>query len=130
MNDIGISSELDAARVEHLFKIGIFAALIVLAGDMLLGFGVSEPGTTGLEANFSRYMTVPDWRIFWSATLGLIGIPLECLCYFGVYRLTQLSLQRIRIQMILMTIVTLKSSPKAMLLSRKANTQAHIRKQL
>lgn len=87
MNDIGISSELDAARVEHLFKIGIFAALIVLAGDMLLGFGVSEPGTTGLEANFSRYMTVPDWRIFWSATLGLIGIPLECLCYFGVYRL-------------------------------------------
>lgn len=87
MNDIGISSKLDTARIEHLFKIGIFAVLMVLAGDMLLGYGVSESGTKGLEASFSRYMTVPDWRIFWSATLGLIGIPLECLCYFGVYRL-------------------------------------------
>lgn len=87
MNDIGISSKLDTDRIEHLFKIGIFAALMVLAGDMLLGYGVSEPGTTGLEANFSRYMSVPDLRIFWSATLGLIGIPTECLCYFGVYRL-------------------------------------------
>lgn len=87
MNDIGISSKLDTDRIEHLFKIGIFAALMVLAGDMLLGFGVSEPGTTGLEANFSRYMSVSDRRIFWSATLGLIGIPSECLCYFGIYRL-------------------------------------------
>ena len=63
MNDIGISSKLDAARIEHLFKIGIFAALMVLVGDMLLGWGVSEAGTKGLEANFSRYMTVPDVRI-------------------------------------------------------------------
>lgn len=87
MNEIGISSKLDAARIEHLFKIGMIAALMVLVGDMLLGYGVSEQGTAGLEANFSRYMSVPDLRIFWSATLGLIGIPLECLCYFGVYRL-------------------------------------------
>lgn len=87
MNDIGISSKLDTDRIMHLFKIGIFAAIMVLAGDMLLGYGVSEQGTSGIEANFSRYMSVPDWRIFWSALLGLIGIPLECLCYFGVYRL-------------------------------------------
>ena len=87
MNDIGISSKLDIERIEHLFKIGIFAALMVLAGDMLLCWGVSEPGTAGLEAFFSRCMSVSDGRIFWSAALGLMGIPLKCLCFFGVYRL-------------------------------------------
>ena len=30
---------------------------------------------------------VSDARIFWSALLGLVGIPIEVLSYFGVYRL-------------------------------------------
>ena len=86
-NDIGIDSELDWDRITHLFKLGIIAALMVLAGDMILGWGVTDETLTGMDAYFSRYATVSDTRVFASAILGLIGITIECLSYFGVYRL-------------------------------------------
>ena len=86
-NDIGIKKELDWERIRHLYKIGIFAGIMVLIGDMLLGWGVTDMSKTGLEQYFSRYLTVSDKRIFWSALLGLIGIPLETLSWFAIYRL-------------------------------------------
>ena len=78
---------IDWPRIIHLLKLGIFASLIVLAGDMLLGWGVNDPGVTDLPEILSRYLYVPDGRIFASALLGLIGIPIECLCWFAVYRM-------------------------------------------
>lgn len=86
-NNIGINSSLDWKRIRKLLKIGLFAALIVLAGDMLLGWGVTDESKSGIEQFFSRYLSVSDGRIFWLALFGLIGIPLECLCYFGIYRM-------------------------------------------
>ena len=79
----------DWPRIEHLLKLGIFAAVLVLIGDMLLGWGTSDPNVTELPPMFSRYLSVPDGRIFASALLGLIGIPIECLCWFAVYRMIQ-----------------------------------------
>ena len=87
-------ADVDWPRVAHLLKIGIFAALMVLLGDMLLGWGVSDPAVAELPAVFSRYLSVSDGRIFASAMLGLIGIPLECLCWFAIYRLIQPYSQR------------------------------------
>ncbi|MCM1145287.1 MAG: hypothetical protein NC407_11315 [Lachnoclostridium sp.] len=86
-NNIGISSELDMPRIRHLMKIGLVAALMVLTGDMLLGYGAADAEAYGIPVTFARYLTVSDGRIFWSAMLGMIGIPLECLCYFAIYRL-------------------------------------------
>ena len=86
-NHTGTDSALDWGRIRHLLKIGIFAALMVLAGDMLLGWGVADPSVTELRPMFTRYLSVPDGRIFASALLGLIGIPIECLCWFAVYRI-------------------------------------------
>ncbi len=86
-NHIGISNELDMPRIRHLMKIGLFAGVMVLIGDMLLGYGASDTAVSNIPATFARYLSVSDGRIFWSAVLGLIGIPLECLCYFAVYRL-------------------------------------------
>lgn len=86
-NDIGISKELDWDRIAHLFKLGIVAALMGLAGDLVLGWGVTDSSLSGIDQYFSRYLTVSDGRIAASALLGLIGIPIECLCYFGIYRL-------------------------------------------
>ena len=86
-NDIGIDNTLDWNRIRHLLKIGILAALMVLAGDMLLGWGISDPTVTELPAMFTRYLSVSDGRIFASALLGLIGIPIESLCWFAIYRL-------------------------------------------
>ncbi|MBQ8878309.1 MAG: hypothetical protein IJ029_06240 [Lachnospiraceae bacterium] len=86
-NDIGIDSKLDWERIAKLFRIGLFAGIMVLIGDMLLGFGVPDESLSGMEKELSTYLSLSDTRIFWSAFLGLIGIPLEGLCYFGVYRL-------------------------------------------
>ena len=86
-NNIGIDERLDWNRIRKLMIIGIFAACMVLAGDMLLGWGLHDHTKPGMEGFLSAYLTLPDSRIFWSAFLGLIGIPLEALCYFSVYRL-------------------------------------------
>ena len=86
-NDIGIDNELDWPRIQKLFVIGLFAGIMVLIGDMLLGWGVSDESLTGIAKKLSTYISVSDKRIFWSAMLGFVGIPLEGLCYFGIYRL-------------------------------------------
>jgi len=82
-----MNKELDWPRIAHLMKIGIAAALMVLAGDMLLGWGMHDAAKAGKEGFLSAYLNLSDGRIFWSALLGLIGIPLEALCCFAVYRL-------------------------------------------
>ena len=79
----------DWSRITHLLKIGIFAALMVLAGDMLLGWGVSDPSVSGIPSMLTKYLSVPDGRIFASALLGLVGIPIECLCWFAICRMIQ-----------------------------------------
>ncbi|MCR5768451.1 MAG: hypothetical protein K6G45_08185 [Lachnospiraceae bacterium] len=77
----------DWPRIAHLFKLGILASLLALiGGDMLLGWGIADLSLTGMEQYFSRYSAVSDTRIFWAATLGMIGIAIETLCFFGVYR--------------------------------------------
>ncbi len=53
---------------------------------MLLGWSVADENIAGF-GTFSKYIGLSEQRIFWSAFLGLIGIPLEGLCYFGIYRL-------------------------------------------
>lgn len=78
----------DWVRIAHLFKIGILASLLALiGGDMLLGWGTADMSLSGMEQYFSRYLTVSDNRIFWSGLLGMIGITLETMCFFGVYRI-------------------------------------------
>ena len=82
-----MNDTLDWQRIRHLLKIGILASLMVLTGDMLLGWGVSDPSVTNLPAVFTRYLSVSDGRIIVSALLGLIGIPIECLGWFAIYRM-------------------------------------------
>ena len=86
-NDIGIDEKLDWDRISHLMRIGLVAGIMVLIGDMLLGWGVSDPALSGIARKLSAYDSLSDSRLFWSAFLGFIGITLEGLCYFAIYRL-------------------------------------------
>lgn len=88
-NDIGISRQLDWNRIRCSFIIGLFGGIMTLIGDWLLGYGVYDESLTGLERKLSQYLALSDEKIFWSAFLGLIGISLEGLCYFGIYRLIE-----------------------------------------
>lgn len=86
-NDIGISRQLDWPRIRHLFRVGLFGALLTLAGDMLLGWGVEDETLTGLARMLSAYTHTSDGGLLASALLGLLGLTVEGLCCFGVYRL-------------------------------------------
>lgn len=79
--------KLDWKRIRHLMQLGILGALFTLVGDMLLGWGIHDAAKTGLEGFLSAYVNLPDGRIFWSALLGFIGIPLEALSCFAIYRM-------------------------------------------
>lgn len=83
----GIETTLNWPRILHLFKLGLVASVMVLVGDMLLGYGVADNSLSGLEGMLSAYISLSDEKLFWSALLGLIGIPIEGLCYWGIYRL-------------------------------------------
>ena len=76
-NNIGIESSLDWKRIRKLMLIGLLAGFMVLVGDMLLGWGVHDASKSGMEGFLSAYLYLPDNTIFWSAFLGLIGIPLK-----------------------------------------------------
>ncbi len=86
-NAIGIESQLDWPRIRKLLLIGLFAACLVFIGDWLLGYGVKNVDLSGLEGKLSTYIGKSDATYFWSALLGLVGIFLEGVSYFGIYRL-------------------------------------------
>jgi hypothetical protein len=69
-----------------LFIIVLIGGCMTFIGDWLLG-GVYDESLTGLEKKLSQYLVLYDVKMFWSDYLGLIGISLEGLCYFGIYRI-------------------------------------------
>ena len=86
-NDIGIPGQLDWPRVRKLLAIGVFGSLLHLAGDLILGWGVEDESLTGLFRMLSAYTATSSSGILASALLGLLGMTLEGLSLFGVYRL-------------------------------------------
>lgn len=87
-NDIGIPRVPDRKRIRKLLTIGLFGALLSFIGDMILGWGVEDETLTGLARMLSAYTGTADGGIFAAALLGLFGMALEGLCYFGIWRLT------------------------------------------
>ena len=86
-NDIGISRQFDMPRIRKLLSIGLFASVLHFAGDMILGWGVEDETLAGVMRMVSAYTATPDGSIFAAALLGLIGMVLEGLPFFGIYRL-------------------------------------------
>lgn len=86
-NDIGISRQLDWPRIRKLLTIGLAAALLHWTGDLILGWGVEDESLTGVFRMLSAYTSTADGGLFAAALLGLMGMTLAGLCYFGVYRL-------------------------------------------
>ena len=83
-NDIGISSKLDMPRIKKLLSIGLLASVLHFAGDMLLGWGVEDEALTGISRMLSAYTGTSDGGIFAAALLGMLGMVLEGLSYFGI----------------------------------------------
>lgn len=86
-NRIGIDNTLDWARIQKLLKIGVFASILAMIGDLMLGWGVQDETLPGFFRMFSSYTGTSDKQLFVVALLGLFGMTLEGLSFFGIYRL-------------------------------------------
>lgn len=86
-NEIGISSQLDWPRIRHLLWVGLFGAVLSVTGDLILGWGVEDESLTGIFRMLSAYVGTSDGGILAAALLGLVGMTVEGLSYFGIYRL-------------------------------------------
>lgn len=82
-----MKKNIDWNKVRLSLYIGIVGAIIILAGDLLIGWGVQDISLSGIEQQVSQYLTVSDGRMFWSSFLGLIGVPIACVGHFGIYKL-------------------------------------------
>lgn len=87
MNTIGIDNNLDRARIRKLLIIGLFASFMTGAGDFLLGFGEEVRGNTLASNVMSNAMHLSDAQLIWGGLLGFIGLFLEGLAFFAIYRL-------------------------------------------
>lgn len=86
-NDIGISRQLDWARIKKLLAIGLFGGVLHLIGDMILGWGVEDETMEGVLRMMSAYTGTSDGELLAVTILGLFGMVLEGLSLFGIYRL-------------------------------------------
>ncbi|HHW94616.1 MAG TPA: hypothetical protein GX736_01620 [Mogibacterium sp.] len=82
-----LKENIDWDRVSLLIKIGIAGAVINLAGDLISGWGVRNMCLPGIEGMVSHYLLMSDKRIFWSAMLGLVGVPVSGIGHIGIYKL-------------------------------------------
>ena len=87
MNTIGIDRNLDRARIRKLLIIGLIASVMTGAGDFLLGFGEETGGTGFAELLMSSAPNLSDAQLIWGGLLGALGLFLEGLSFFAVYRL-------------------------------------------
>ena len=82
-----IKKDTAGRRTALLLNIGILGAVIILAGDLLMGWGVREPEAVGLAAQLSPYLRISHGRMFWAAVCGFAGVPLAVAGHFGIYGL-------------------------------------------
>lgn len=76
-NDIGISRELDWPRIKKLLTIGLFASVLHLAGDLILGWGVEDDALEDVLQMLLAYTSTSDSGLFAAALLGLFGVVLR-----------------------------------------------------
>ncbi len=87
MNTIGIDHNLNRPRIRKLLAIGLFASVLTGIGDFLLGYGESTAGSSIATSVMASAPNLTDWQMIAGSLLGFVGIFLEGLACFAVYRL-------------------------------------------
>ena len=81
-NEIGISRQLDWQRIRKLLAIGLFASVLHLIGDLILGWGIQDESYDGILRMLSAYIGTSDGGILAAALLGMFGVT-RASCYPG-----------------------------------------------
>lgn len=86
-NEIAIEETIEWNRIKRLMVIGLIGAIMILVGDFLAGWGVRDENLDGIEGLVSPYLMISDCRLFWSAILGSVGVPIAGVGHLGIYKL-------------------------------------------
>ena len=81
------TGSINREKIEKLLIIGVIGAVIILAGDLLMGWGVKDTKKTGLAQQLSPYLTLSDGKMVWAAVLGFTGVPIAVVGHYGIYQL-------------------------------------------
>ena len=87
MNTIGISHNLDRARIKKLLIIGLFASILTGIGDFLLGYAENTASVSIATSMMANAPNLTDWQMIAGGLCGMFGIFLEGLACFAIYRL-------------------------------------------
>ena len=87
MNTIGIDNNLDRPRIRKLLLIGLIASVMTGIGDFLIGFGEEMEVSGFAESVMANALNLSDTQLIWGGLLGALGLFLEGLAFFGIYRL-------------------------------------------
>ena len=87
MNTIGINNNLDRTRIRKLLWIGLIASVMTGIGDFLIGFGEELETATLAERVMANAVNLTDAQLIWGGLLGFVGLFLEGLAFFAIYRL-------------------------------------------
>jgi len=88
MNTIGIDDNLDRPRIRKLLIIGLFGCALTGAGDFLLGYAEPAKVVSGVfDAMLATAPNLSDGALFSGGLLGVFGLFVEGLAFFGIYRL-------------------------------------------
>ena len=79
--------ETQRNHIARLLRIGLLGACVILAGDLLMGWGVRDDSLPGVAAQLSPYLSVSDGRMFWAAVCGFAGVPIAVVGHWGIYQL-------------------------------------------
>ncbi len=96
MNTIGIDHNLNRERIRKLLIIGVIGSALTGIGDFLVGYGEQvSADTNGLdEMLMANALNLSDAQLIWGGLLGVIGLFLEGLACFAIYRLMADSSQK------------------------------------
>ena len=87
MYNIGIEDSLNRERIRKLLIFGLIGSVLTGAGDFLLGYAEETGGTTFAAGIMSSAPNLTDTQMIAGSMLGMVGILLEGLACFAVYRL-------------------------------------------
>lgn len=82
-----MNDTLDIKRVKKLLVIGIFGTILGIVADFIFGFNKYDASLTSSAKRFSLYENVSDARFIAGNVLGIIGVILQTLCLFSIFRL-------------------------------------------
>lgn len=84
---MGMTHNLDRPRIKRLLVIGLLASILTGIGDFLLGYAEGTVGHSIAASVLASAPNLADWQMIAGGLLGFIGIFLEGICFFAVYRL-------------------------------------------